>query len=349
MPQQQRNQRYASMAFALAVLIAGGEPRVAAAQVVDRTPAPAEVKISNSRAIDIVSSVNGHRYRINIALPSGPPPAAGYRTLYLLDGTTYFGTAAEAVRSNGNALDVVVVGIGYPESAAFAADSDARWGPPPPVLAKLDPVMRARRRERAYDLTLPATDAELKAFYAPSPAPYSAAQVGGVDDLLKTIEVDVKPRVAAMVKIDRANQTFFGHSLGGLAVLRALFTEPDAFHVFVAASPSIWWNDRSVLAGEPQFEALVTEGKTAPRILITVGAKEQGAPSSRPPSMTAAEYAAMDNRTRMVTNATALAARLKALKGAPGYQVQAAVFDQQAHGISPWPAIGRAVDFAFQQ
>jgi hypothetical protein len=65
--------------------------------------------------------------------------------------------------------------------------------------------------------------------------------------------------------------------------------------------------------------------------------------------MTAAEYAIIDNRIRMVTNATALAGRLKALKGAPDYEVEVAVFDQQGHGISPWPAIGRAVDFAFQQ
>jgi hypothetical protein len=65
--------------------------------------------------------------------------------------------------------------------------------------------------------------------------------------------------------------------------------------------------------------------------------------------MTAREYASIDKRASMVTNATALAQRLKALKGAPGYEVESAVFDQQAHGISPWPAIGRTIDFAFQR
>jgi hypothetical protein len=53
-------------------------------------------------------------------------------------------------------------------------------------------------------------------------------------------------------------------------------------------------------------------------------------------------------KARMVANACDLAGRLKALHGAPGYEVSdCAVFPEQGHGISPWPAIGRATSFAF--
>jgi len=50
----------------------------------------------------------------------------------------------------------------------------------------------------------------------------------------------------------------------------------------------------------------------------------------------------------MVGNACDLAARLKALRGPPPYEAaDCAVFAGQGHNISPWPAIGRAVAFAF--
>jgi len=60
-----------------------------------------------------------------------------------------------------------------------------------------------------------------------------------MDDFLKVIETDMKPRVFALAPVDRGNQTLFGHSFGGLTVLEALFREPGAFRTFVAASPSI--------------------------------------------------------------------------------------------------------------
>jgi alpha-beta hydrolase superfamily lysophospholipase len=53
--------------------------------------------------------------------------------------------------------------------------------------------------------------------------------VGGVDDFLQVIEKEIKPRVAALVPVNAGNQALFGHSIGGLAVLRALFTEPMRF------------------------------------------------------------------------------------------------------------------------
>jgi predicted alpha/beta superfamily hydrolase len=152
-----------------------------------------------------------------------------------------------------------------------------------------------------------------------------------------------------MTKVNRDDQTIFGHSLGGLAVLEALFTEPGAFRTFVAASPSIYWGDSVVLKGEARFSELVSSGKVAPRVLITVGGEEQDIPKI-PPALEAQRAAIEEGikKARMVGNACDLAGRLKALHGAPGYEVSdCAVFPAQAHGISPWPAIGRAVSFAY--
>lgn len=331
---------------ALALAASGASAQTA----VPETAPPAEVTIPNSRVIDFISSVNRHRYRINVALPEIPAPPQGYRVLYLFDGNGYFGSAAEAVRRNGNAPDVVVVGIGYPDTPEFVSDSEARYPAPAGPMAQMPPMMRARMRERTYDLSLPASEAVLAKETPAAFGTRTVREVGGIDELLKTIEQDIKPRVAALTRVDAKNQALFGHSLGGLAVLRALFTEPDAFRTFIAASPSIWWGNRAVLAGEAGFTARVAAGKASPRVLITMGSEESAPPTQIPPGFDRAQVAAMIERSRMVDNARELSTRLAAIKGAAGYQVgEYAVFPQQGHGISVWPAIGRAVEFAFQQ
>jgi len=321
------------------------------ATAADAQPAPAppaEVSIPNSRRVEFVSTVNGHRYLINVALPNVPPPTAGYRVLYVLDGNGYFGMASDAVRMNGNAPDVVVVGIGYPDSPEFVAQSLAERGPVPERMAALRPVDVARRRERPYDLTLPATAEQIAAQTVPGIPPYLPKNVGGLDDFLKMIERDVKPRIAAMVPIDLTQQALFGHSLGGLAVLHALFTEPSAFRTFIIASPSIWWNERAVLAGEAKFAAAVKSGKATPRILVTIGADESTPPDNFPPGTDVAAWLTRSRKIDMVGNGRALTERLQALKGAPGYKVaDYATFAHQSHGISAWPAMGRAIEFAF--
>jgi enterochelin esterase-like enzyme len=179
----------------------------------------------------------------------------------------------------------------------------------------------------------------------------TSKSVGGLDDFLKTIEIDVKPRVAKLVSIDPTNQAIFGHSLGGLAVLHALFVNPGGFRTFITASPSIWWNMSSVLLDEPRFSAAVQAGTVKPRVLLTIGSNESTAPTIIPPGwgMSAAELDTALQRARMVQNVAELAARLKALRGNEGYVVDYAVFDQQDHGISPWPAIGRGIPFAFKR
>ena len=104
-----------------------------------------------------------------------------------------------------------------------------------------------------------------------------------------------------------------------------------------------------MLAKEAAFTAKVTSGATHPRVLITVGGEESKAPTL-PPSMDAAkpQIEALVVKARMVGNACDLAMRLKALKNAAPYEVaDCAVFAGQQHGISPWPALGRAVTFAF--
>jgi predicted alpha/beta superfamily hydrolase len=345
--------RFAVASIALSAIYFNEASVTAAAPAMGHgaAPFPAEVSIPNTRRVDFVSKVNGHRYAISVALPFVRAPAKGYGVLYVLDGFAYFASATEAARLF-NASDVVVVGIGYPEDSAFVRTVMERRGPAAPGLSVVARAQQAALLERVYDFTLPASEQTLVAEAWPGSTPPRTENVGGLDTFLKVIEVDIKPRIAAMVSIDSSNQALFGHSLGGLAALHALFAEPNAFRTFIIASPSIWWNNRAVLADESKFAAAVDSGQASPRVLVTAGSEESDSPTTMPHGWGAgldpAAVEASVRKARMVANGEELVRRLKTIHGTGRYFVEDyAVFDKQNHTISPWPALARAIPFAF--
>lgn len=313
------------------------------------------VSIPNTLRINFVSKVNRRKYSLSVALPLVEEPGTGYRVLYVIDGYSYFASAVEAVRANHNAPDVVVVGIGYPEDPAFIRRALARRSPLPSSLGKAPSSTTAFLLERFYDLTLPsdpANDDVLAVRGAMGLFVPGTKDVGGLTDFLETIEREVKPRIEALAEVDRTEQAIFGHSLGGLAVLHALFVEPNAFRTFIAASPSIWWNRKAVLANEAKFSAAVRGGAANPRVLITMGGEEDVATPelARQFGLEPTQFAEMVRNARMVENGRELTARLQGLPNKGDFQVEDyVVFPGQGHGISPWPALGRAIAFAFQR
>jgi ferri-bacillibactin esterase len=324
-----------------------GDSRRAASDVAQ--PRSVRISIPNTRRIDFISKVNGHRYSISIALPFERAPARGYRVLYVLDGYSYFASATEAVRGFGNAPGVIVVGIGYPDDEAFVRSVLAKRGPVPNWLRAQPRWRCAAQLERIFDLTLPASDKELDDQAFPGDPRQKSQNVGGLDDFLKTIEAEVRPRVASLVAVDPTEQALFGHSLGGLAVLHALFVEPNAFRAFIIASPSIWWNNRAVLIDERKFATTIDSGQASPRVLVTMGSEESTPP--RYPASWGIDDDALKpfyQKVRMVENGAELVTRLKALHGRPGYVVEDyGVFDKLGHNLSPWPALARGISLAF--
>ena len=301
---------------------AGARPKAADA------PLGAEAVIPMTRQIDFVSTVNGRRYRIQIAMPGSPPPANGFGVLYVLDGDGYFGTYAGAVRLRAMAHEidpVIVVGIGYPDAAG-------------------DFAVTLRRRQ--FDLTPTDADDETKAM--PGPAGEPPPEFGGADAFLQVIETEIKPKVAAVAPVDAGHDVLFGHSLGGLFVLHALFRHPAAFRGYLALSPSIWWNHRSVLDGEKDFSRSITAHGAAPRVMLAVGGNEQQMPlPPYPPGLTREALEALVNRAAMVDNVRGLSDRLASLHGATGYQVHSMVFDGESHNSVAWRSVNAFLDFAF--
>ncbi|KAJ9491022.1 hypothetical protein VN97_g2211 [Penicillium thymicola] len=66
----------------------------------------------------------------------------------------------------------------------------------------------------------------------------------------------------------------FGHSFGALFALHARYTAPTSFDAFLAASPSIWWNDGFLLQEEEQFYNM-PELHHQPRVWMAYGSLEQ--------------------------------------------------------------------------
>lgn len=323
--------------LAIAALLAAPLPAASAARTAQAEAPP--VIVPASRRIEITSSVNGRRYTAFVALPltAAPPPPAGYPVLYVLDGNQLFGTAVDAARTFVHS-GIVVVGIGYPfDDAALVSAASGLPASTPAEHRRA--AGAAGELWRNHDLTLPAT----ADFVRRRPGfGITVENVGGVDDFLETIERDIKRAVGAIVAIDPARQALFGHSFGGLAVVRALFTRPQSYRAFIAASPSIYWNDNAVLADEARFVARVRAGEVAPRILVTAGGDE----STPAPGATAQAIEGLRLR-RQVDNARELAARLAAVPGAPDYRVRGVVFEGEGHVSVQQAAISRGVRFAF--
>ena len=149
------------------------------------------------------------RYRLFIAVPEKPAPREGFPLVLLLDGNTTF---KPAIRQ---APDAVIVAIGY------STDE------------KKEIVKR-----RFYDLT-----AYAPADKIPLREGMEAPKTGGEEEFRSLIEKKILPEILMELPVNRNNVTFFGHSLGGLFVMKSFLSAGNhGFATYCAADPSIWWN-----------------------------------------------------------------------------------------------------------
>ena len=272
---------------------------------------------------DFTSGMNGRDYRVFVDIPEGDPPAGGHPTLYLLDGNLHFAPAVGMARGLAMAGELrpgVIVGIGYQTT---------------------DPLAGMALRFR--DLSLPASEAWIAGLGWSAPG-MSAENTGGVDDFIEVLEREIRPAIAALTKVDPADQALFGHSLAGHAVLHALFTSPGSYRSFIASSPSIWWANNAVLAGEDAFRQTLANGAVQSRLLLAVGALEAFPDRAAIAHFkTRAQAQAVLDHSRMVDNVVELGARLA---NAPGLSVSTNVFAGEGHATVIPAVLCRALQFA---
>lgn len=270
-----------------------------------------------TRWFDLKDSQTGDLRRVFLWVPPGEAPAAGWPALWLLDGNAVIGTAVDVMRAQAfwptgtNLGWGVLVAVGYPTDDAY--DSFRRsWdlGPPPGQN------------------------------YPPFTPGGPEVRTGGGAEMARFLLEDVRGFLAGQVALDPARQSLFGHSFGGLFALWLMFTRPDAFANWIAASPAITWEDSFLLKNLDDFDT------GAQRLRVHLSAGEWEGDTLAPfqaDGPEAAERLAEKAKTRTVAAAQEMAAALSAR----GVTTQFEIYPDETH-MSVLPmAVNRAVRWAF--
>jgi len=259
-----------------------------------------DVILDGARQSLMTSTHTGQQYRIYIDVPTTKAPKNGFPILFLLDGDSTFPSAMHINRNKQRRAKVtgyqsaIIVGIGY---TAIAGDMFAA---------------------RTLDYTI----------HTGGNTPKGA---GGAEHFLNFIEQELKPVIAQMQPIDPTSQAIFGHSYGGLFTLHALFTRPASFSTYLAASPSIWWQDQTILKSIPK------DYKLDKNLLITAGTAEDKKEQRSP------EIMAILAKRKMLQPAKDLANQL-ANQPHSGKLKMIELIDED-HGSAKYAALSRALDF----
>jgi predicted alpha/beta superfamily hydrolase len=192
------------------------------------------------------STILNEDRELNIYLPDGykATDTTRYPVVYLLDGS-----ADE---------DFIHV-VGLYQFSSF------------PWVGRVRPsiIVGIANKDRKRDFTFPsslATDRKL--------LPTS----GGSASFIAFIEKELQPYIQKTYRTT-TDRTIIGESLGGLLASEILLKKPTLFSTYIIVSPSLWWDDASLLSQKaPLLQATFT---TPISIYIGVG-KEGVSPSATP-------------------------------------------------------------------
>lgn len=187
--------------------------------------------------VDTIHSVELSETRtLNIYLPDGysPDSSADYPVIYLLDGSD-------------NEDFIHVVGI-----VQFLNMIEVM---PKSIVVGIANVDRRR------DFTFPTSIEKDKKAYPTT---------GSSDRFISFIEKELEPHIQNKYKTSRI-KTIIGQSLGGLLATEILLKKPFLFDNYIIVSPSLWWNNESLLTAAPgRLNKYSIRNK---HVIISVGAE----------------------------------------------------------------------------
>ena len=179
---------------------------------------------------------------LNIYLPDGYNDKATYPVIYLLDGS-----------ANEDFLHIVGLVQFY----------NMTFNMPKTIVVGIANVDRKR------DFTFPIKNTELKKKYPTT---------GGSAKFIDFLEKELQPYIKINYKTNDSTY-LIGQSLGGLVASEILLKKPDLFSNYIIVSPSLWWDDESLLKQAPALLAGQPDNKKW--VYVSVGAEgkemEEGA------------------------------------------------------------------------
>jgi len=182
-----------------------------------------KVALENTEAFAIKSEfVPGENYIIQVGLPSGYSRSnTSYPVLYVLDGDKSFGMTKEITDWliwSKEIKDIIIVGISYGKGTA------AWW------------------EKRARDFT---QYKDTVYYYYPN--------AGGADNFLRFVREELFPAINSKYRTIKDSSALMGLSFGGLLTSYTLFAHPEMFKGYIIISPSLFWNDNSILITEAGY------------------------------------------------------------------------------------------------
>ena len=222
----------------IAILVQPALPSLSAQDSTD-APYPPHI-VGNSHLRVLPKAPNGRQYQLHIGLPDsyGTDNDRRYPVVYVTDAYWDF----EKMMSIRGSLvydkvapEFIVVGLGY-------AGNNLNYGD-------------LRRLEL-------------------SPVPFGepAESSGKAAEFLQMIKNEVIPFVEGNYRADPAFRVMSGASLGGLFTLFTMYTEPDLFHGYIAATPAVSVGNEWLLEYENAFSKSGKQLRA--RLYMTVGGNE---------------------------------------------------------------------------
>ncbi|HEY0428041.1 MAG TPA: alpha/beta hydrolase-fold protein [Pyrinomonadaceae bacterium] len=195
---------------------------------------------------EIQSSKLSEKRILNIYLPEGydKTDAVRYPVIYLLDGS-----ADEDF--------IHIVGL--------VQFNNFEWINRVPKSIVVGIATVDRRRDFTYPTTV---EADKKRY----------PTAGKSENFIAFIEQELQPYIEKKYKTT-SSKTIIGQSLGGLLATEILFKKPKLFNKYIIVSPSLWWDDASIL--KQPSELFQNAFKQQTDVYIGVG-KEGLAPSDTP-------------------------------------------------------------------
>jgi predicted alpha/beta superfamily hydrolase len=245
---------------------------------------------------EIQSKELGEKRILNIYLPDGykPEDATKYPVIYLLDGSA----------------DEDFIHI-----AGLVQFNSFQWVNQVPKSIVVGIATVDRRR----DFTFPTTIEKDQKRFATS---------GHSDKFIAFIEKELQPFIDKKYKTNDS-KTIIGQSLGGLLETEILLKKPTLFNKYVIVSPSIWWNNGSILNLDSTIFQESFNQKT--EVYIAVG-KEGLTPTEIP--------------RVMEVDANLLAEKIKASKS-KNIKVYFDYFPLENHGTILHPAVSNSFKFFY--
>lgn len=103
-------------------------------------------------------------------------------------------------------------------------------------------------------------------------AKFDFASSGQSASFIAFLENEAIPAITQNYRVT-SNRTLIGQSLGGLLATEILIRHAHLFTNYLIVSPSLWWNNESLLEEELNFPATtkvyLTVGKEEPKIMVT--------------------------------------------------------------------------------